>query len=214
MRSMLRRSRIVLALTVAVATFAGIGGASAEQFSNGEKAQQSSGNDEQAQQSRKAKTKRGGKPKRGKRGRRGRRGARGLPGPVGPPGPPGPSGIAIPLLFKAQNPTSSTRIFDGSGLLINAACNPKTLLEGVSGVTGSVLRATDVVSGSIVKSNNTKVNDKFTLTPGGAENNYVLTYLSGDGRSIITSNYGIANGGLALVDVACAAFGTIHLATG
>jgi len=122
--------------------------------------------------------------------------------------------VGIPLLFKAQNPTFSTKVFEGAGLLINASCNPTTSLIGVSEVAGSVIRATDVVSGSIVKSNSTAVNQQFTLTPGGAENNYVLTYLSGDGHGIVTSDYGIANGGLALVNVACAAFGTVQLASG
>jgi len=132
----------------------------------------------------------------------------------GAPGPAGANGVGIPLIFKAQNPTFSTRVFEGAGLLINASCNPSTSLTGVSEVAGSVIRATDVVSGSIVKTNSSLVNDQFTLTPGGAENNYVLTYLSGDGHGIVTSNYGIANGGMSLVNVACAAFGTIQVASG
>lgn len=151
------------------------------------------------------------KPRRGPRGPRGPQGARGL---NGAPGPPGANGVGIPLIFKAQNPTFSTRVFEGAGLLINASCNPSTSLTGVSEVAGSVIRATDVVSGSIVKTNSSLVNDQFTLTPGGAENNYVLTYLSGDGHGIVTSNYGIANGGMSLVNVACAAFGTIQVASG
>lgn len=151
------------------------------------------------------------KPKRGPRGPRGPRGAAGL---NGAPGPAGANGVGIPLIFKAQNPTFSTKVFEGAGLLINASCNPSTSLTGVSEVAGSVIRATDVVSGSIVTTNSSLVNSQFTLTPGGAENNYVLTYLSGDGHGIVTSNYGIANGGMSLVNVACAAFGTIQLASG
>jgi hypothetical protein len=152
--------------------------------------------------------------KRGKRGKRGRRGPRGFSGPAGPAGPPGPAGVAAPLIFKAQSPTSNTRIFQKSGLLINASCNPTTELTGVSEVNGSIIRATDVVSGAITKSNSLVVNQKFTLTPGGAENNYVLTYLAGNGSSIITADYGLANGGMSLVNVACAVFGTISTASG
>jgi hypothetical protein len=157
------------------------------------------------------------KKDRGPRGRRGPRGIRGKAGPAGPggpAGPPGPSGVAAPLIFKAQSPTSNTAIFQGAGLLINASCNPATELTGVSEVAGSIIRATDVVSGSIAASNSSVVNQKFTLTPGGAENNYVLTYLAGNGSSIVTANYGLANGGMSLVNVACAVFGTISTATG
>lgn len=160
-------------------------------------------------------------PPRGKRGKRGRRGAtgpKGATGPAGPQGPPGLSGVAAPLIFKAQNPTANTRIFESSGLLINASCNstpgPATELTGVSEVAGSIVRATDVVSGAIFKTNSTLVNQKFSLTPGGADNNYVLTYLAGNGSSIITANYGLANGGMSLVNVECAVFGTISTATG
>ena len=129
-------------------------------------------------------------------------------------GPQGQAGVAAPLIFKAQNPTFNTKIFEGGGLLINASCNPLTSLTGVSEVAGSLIRATDVVSGSIVKSNSTFVNDQFNLTPGGAENNYVLTYLGGNGSSIVTANYGLANGGMSLVNVSCAVFGTIQTASG
>lgn len=153
---------------------------------------------------------------RGKRGPRGPRGPGGPPGLPGPAGAPGANGAGIPLIFKAQSPTSNTRIFEGAGLLINASCNsgPATSLTGVSEVNGSVLRATDVVSGAIVKVNSTTINQQFTLTPGGAENNYVLTYLSGNGSNIITADYGIANGGMSLVNVSCAVFGTIQAASG
>lgn len=151
---------------------------------------------------------------RGKRGKRGKRGPRGRIGPAGPQGPPGPAGVAIPLIFKAQSPTFNTKIYQGAGLLINASCNPTTSLTGISEVNGSIVRATDVVSGSIYTDNSTEVNDKIVLTPGGAENNYVLTYLSGNGSSIITANYGLANGGMSLVNVACAVFGTVNTAAG
>lgn len=194
-----RRFGLVLALVVASVTILGAGYAVAGESPAGE----SSG----GAASKSSSQRRSGAHHH----RRGRRGPRGR---TGPQGPAGQNGVAIPLIFKAQNPTFSTKVFEGSGLLINASCNPATSLTGVSEVAGSVIRATDVVSGAIVKTNSTNVNDQFTLTPGGAENNYVLTYLSGDGHGIVTSDYGIANGGMSLVNVACAAFGTIQVASG
>ena len=154
---------------------------------------------------------------RGKHGKRGARGLRGAQGSQGPQGPPGANGVGIPLIFRGQIPTQNTKIFESAGLLINASCGPTTAttsLTGVSELAGSILRATDVVSGLISKSNSTLVNQQFSLTPGGAENNYVLTYLAGNGSNIITANYGIANGGLSLVNVSCAVFGTLQLAAG
>jgi hypothetical protein len=85
---------------------------------------------------------------------------------------------------------------------------------GVSELFGSVVRATDVVSGAITRTNSTAINQELPLTPGGAENNYVLTYLSGNGTNIITANYGLANGGMTLVNVSCAVFGTLQVAAG
>lgn len=165
-------------------------------------------------------------PKRELRGRHGARGAQGPSGPAGPAGaqgaqgpagPPGANGISIPLIFRGQIPTQNTPILNLAGLLINASCGPTTAttsLTGVSEISGSILRATDVVSGAITRSNSTLVNDRFGLTPGGAENNYVLTYLAGNGSTILTADYGIANGHMSLVNVSCAVFGTVHLAAG
>lgn len=159
---------------------------------------------------------------RGKHGKRGAGGPAGPAGPMGPAGPPGANGAGIPLIFRGQLPTSNTRILDVSGLLINASCNagappasePVTSLTGVSGVPGSIVRATDVVSGAIFKTNSSFVNQQFVLTPGVAESNYVMTYLAGNGSSIVTANYGIANGGMSLLNVSCAVFGTAHVAIG
>jgi hypothetical protein len=168
-------------------------------------------------------------PKKELHGRRGKQGAQGAsgpqgpagpagqPGPAGPPGPQGASGVTIPLIFRGQIPTQNTPILNLAGLLINASCGPSeaaTSLTGVSEIPGSVLRATDVVSGSIQGSNSTVVNERFSLTPGGLQNNYVLTYLAGNGSTILTANYGIANGGMSLVNVSCAVFGTVQLAAG
>jgi hypothetical protein len=137
-------------------------------------------------------------------------------GPRGPAGSPGANGVSIPLIFRGQIPAQNTPILNIAGLLVNASCGagPATSLTGVSEVAGSILRATDVVSGSIEGSNSTFVNQGFNLTPGGAQNNYVLTYLAGNGSTILTSNYGIANGGMSLVNVSCAVFGTVQVAAG
>jgi hypothetical protein len=159
----------------------------------------------------------------GKRGKSGAAGPQGQQGPVGPagaagpPGPAGVNGISIPLIFRGQIPTQNTPILNLAGLLVNASCGPTeaaTSLTGVSEIAGSILRATDVVSGAISWSNSTFVNERFSLTPGGAQNNYVLTYLAGNGSTIMTADYGIANGGMSLVNVSCAVFGTVHLAAG
>jgi hypothetical protein len=205
MRHLLHQRLVTAALLAALVTMVGYTGVAV--------AGQSSGDAGESRVQAKKKE----KSVRGKRGKRGKRGTRGPAGPAGAPGPqgaPGPAGVSVPLIFKAQSPTPSTPIYESSGLLINASCNPITELTGVSEVSGSIVRATDVVSGSIFKTNSTVVNEKFTLTPGGAENNYVLTYLAGNGSSIITANYGLANGGMSLVNVACAVFGTISTAAG
>ncbi|HEY3970691.1 MAG TPA: hypothetical protein VGL79_04765 [Solirubrobacteraceae bacterium] len=97
---------------------------------------------------------------------------------------------------------------------MNASCSPTTSLTAVSELEGSLIRATDVVSGASTITNNTKLNETFTLTPGGAENNYELTYLGGNGSSIITADYGLANGGMRLINVSCAVFGTVQIAAG
>ena len=155
--------------------------------------------------------------KRGKKGARGATGAPGAAGPAGPAGAPGANGVAIPLIFRGQIPTQNTPILNLAGLLINASCGPTeaaTSLTGVSVIAGSILRATDVVTGAIESSNSTVVNQRFSLTPGGAQNNYVLSYLAGNGSTILTADYGIANGGMTLVNVSCAVFGTVQLAAG
>lgn len=215
MRHLLRGRFLMVALVVALVTAVVSSGIAV--------ASQRSDSAEASRAHRKNHKKRGHRALRGKRGKRGKRGEQGPTGPQGaagpagtpgPVGPPGPAGVAAPLIFRAQSPTFNTPIYEGSGLLINASCNPKTELTGVSEIAGSIVRATDVVSGSITKTNSTSVNQKFTLTPGGAENNYVLTYLSGNGSSIITANYGLANGGISLVNVVCAVFGTVNTATG
>jgi hypothetical protein len=158
----------------------------------------------------------------GATGPQGPTGATGPAGPAGPagkagaPGKPGLAGVAIPLIFRGQIPTQHTPILNLAGLLINASCSESsvTSLTGVSEVAGSIVRATDVVSGSIEASNSTLVNQRFNLTPGELQNNYILTYLAGDGSSIVTANYGIANGGMSLVNVSCAVFGTVQVAAG
>ncbi len=157
--------------------------------------------------------------KRGKAGAGGPSGPTGAQGPAGPAGPPGPAGangVAIPLIFRGQIPTQNTPILNFAGLLVNASCGagPATSLTGVSEISGSILRATDVVSGAIEASNSTFVNQSFSLTPGGAQNNYLLSYLAGNGSTILTANYGIANGGMSLINVSCAVFGTVQVAAG
>lgn len=205
MRHPLRKRIAAVGLTVALlATVAGGGVAVAGP----------SASDQDAASSKKKGPKQGERGKRGKRGKRGPAGAQGPAGAVGPQGAPGPAGVSIPLIFRAQSPMSNTPIFRWAGLLVNASCNPTTELTGVSELNGSVVRATDVVSGAITQDNSTTINQKLSLTPGGAENNYVLTYLAGDGTNIITANYGLANGGLSLVNVACVVFGTVHVAAG
>lgn len=218
MKSLLRRSRLGIALLafIVVVAAAGAISASAEDQGAGRSGEGSSagGRGSHAPIAPADRSHRG-RAKRGKRGKQGQRGPSGPAGPAGPPGAPGPAGISIPLLFKAQSPTPSTPIFAAAGLLINGACSgSNTELTGVSQLNGSIFRATDVVTGAAERDNAMAVNQKILLTPGGAENNYVLTYLAGDGRSIITSNYGIANGGMELFNVACAAFGTIQVAVG
>jgi hypothetical protein len=161
-------------------------------------------------------------PKKELHGRRGDSGPTGPTGAQGPAGPAGPAGFngsnaaSIPLIFRGQIPTQNTPILNAAGLLVNASCGagPATSLTGVSEIQGSILRATDVVSGAIEASNSTFVNQGFSLTPGGAQNNYVLTYLAGNGSTILTADYGIANGGMSLVNVSCAVFGTVLLTGG
>ena len=154
--------------------------------------------------------------KRGNAGATGATGAQGPAGPAGAPGIPGANGVAIPLIFRGQIPTQNTPILNLAGLLVNASCGagPATSLTGISEVSGSILRATDVVTGALEGSNSTSINQGFSLTPGGAQNNYLLTYLAGNGSSIITANYGIANGGMSLINVSCAVFGTVQVAAG
>lgn len=152
----------------------------------------------------------------GKKGAPGAQGAQGAAGPAGPAGPAGAGGVTIPLIFRGQIPTQNTPILNLAGLLVNASCGagPATSLTGISEIPGSIMRATDVVSGAIEASNSTVANQGFSLTPGGAQNNYVLTYLAGNGSTIMTANYGIANGGMSLINVSCAVFGTVLVTAG
>lgn len=154
--------------------------------------------------------------KRGNAGATGPAGPQGPAGPAGPAGAPGVSGYSIPLIFRGQIPTQNTPILNLAGLLVNASCGsgPATSLTGVSIIPGSILRATDVVSGAIESTNSSFANQGFNLTPGGAQNNYVLTYLAGNGSTIMTANYGIANGGMSLINVQCAVFGSVLLTAG
>jgi hypothetical protein len=165
-------------------------------------------------------------PKKELHGKKGNTGATGPAGPQGPQGPAGPagpqgkqgaSGLAIPLIFRGQIPTEHTAILNQAGLLINASCTKEsiTTLTGVSEYPGSILRGVDVSTGDVLAfSNSTHVNDEFELTPVSQTDNYNLTYLAGNGSTIMTANYGIADGGMSLVNVSCAVFGTVQIAVG
>ena len=148
-------------------------------------------------------------------GAQGPAGAQGATGPVGPPGAPGANGVGIPLIFRGQPPTPSVGILNIGGLLINASCSSAsvTTLTAYTELPGSILRATGVASGTYVATNDSGPGNHFELAEGG-EDNYVLTYLAGNGSTIVTANYGVADGGLGLVNVACAVFGTAELAAG
>ncbi len=155
----------------------------------------------------------------GRRGPRGFTGPRGTQGPAGPQGsqgpqgPQGPAGTAVPLLYKARTATANVQIFNQAGLAIEGSCaaGPVTTLEGRAFSEHAILRASDVVSGQTVASNNLPLNEKFVLTPGNAESNYTLSYLAGDGSSIVTASYGVANG-TQLPGVDCVVFGTVEVA--
>lgn len=153
--------------------------------------------------------------KRGQPGATGPTGAQGTIGPVGPAGAPGANGVGIPLIFRGQPPTPSVGIMKLGGLLINASCSSGsvTTLTAYTEIPGSILRDTGVASNIYVATNDSGPGNHFELAEGG-EDNYVLTYLAGNGSTIVTANYGVANGGLGLVNVACAVFGTMELAAG
>lgn len=151
--------------------------------------------------------------RRGPRGFTGPRGPQGPAGPQGGQGPQGPAGAAIPLLYKARTASANVQIFNQAGLAIEGSCSagPVTTLEGRAFSEHAILRASDVVSGQTIASNNLPLNEKFVLTPGNAESNYTLSYLAGDGSSIVTANYGVANR-TQLPGVDCVVFGTVEVA--
>lgn len=164
-------------------------------------------------QSRKAAKKRGPRGPRGFTGAPGPQGPQGPAGSQGPTGPQGPAGAAIPLLYKAASSTSDVPIFNDAGLEIEGSCSAGslTVLEGRALSEHALVRASDVVSGTSFPSNDLALNQKFALTPGNAESNYTLAYLSGDGSTIITADYGVADG-TQLPGVDCVVFGTIQVA--
>jgi hypothetical protein len=154
--------------------------------------------------------------KRGAPGPAGTQGATGPAGPGGPAGAPGANGVSIPLIFRGQPPTPNTAILNLGGLLINASCSTGsvTTLTGIPQIPGSVIRASDVITNETERSNDTFLNEHLSLNPFEGEDNYLLTYLAGNGSTIVTANYGVANGGLGLVNVSCAVFGTVQVAAG
>ncbi len=159
------------------------------------------------------------KTKRGPRGKRGKPGKRGPAGPQGPPGPAGPGGTpgavpTAPLVFKAPANTANTILLDRSNLRVEASCLPAaggtTALTGRSLADNAVVRATAVASGGSSVSNDFDANATVDLLPGGATENYSLTYLSAAG-GVVTANYSNVNkvGGSQLGD--CVIFGTFTL---
>jgi hypothetical protein len=151
----------------------------------------------------------------GKRGKAGPSGPAGAPGPAGPAGAPGANGVGIPLIFRGGAPTPSVPILNVGGLSISASCSESsvTTLTGNPVLPGSILRVTGISSNTYIASNDTPAGGRYPLSAGG-EDNYLLTFLAGNGSTIVTANYGVADGGLGLVNVACAAFGTVELAAG
>jgi hypothetical protein len=160
---------------------------------------------------------------RGPRGPRGFRGFAGLPGPTGPAGPAGPQGpqgppgpsatastVGIPLLFKAPVNTSSTVLFSGRGMQLEASCSATgvTTLLMRSLADHGVIRAVNVVTGGQSTSDQFNTNNTLSATPGTLPANFVLTFLSAAGQNV-TANYATANqaGGNSIAD--CLAFGSI-----
>jgi hypothetical protein len=154
--------------------------------------------------------------KRGKPGASGPTGAQGATGPAGPAGIPGANGSAIPLIFRGSAPTPNETILSVGGLVITATCSTGsvTTLTGVPQIAGSVIRATDAITGETEASNDTFLNEHFSLNPNETQDDYLLTYLAGNGSTIVTANYGVANGGLGLLNVSCAVFGSVQLTAG
>ncbi len=157
---------------------------------------------------------RGPRGPRGFPGPQGPQGPQGPGGPQGPQGPQGPAGVAIPLLYKAATASANQEIFNRAGLKIEGSCaaGPTTTLEGRALSEHAIFRASDVVSGTTEASNDLLLNQKFSLTPGNAQSDYVLFYyLAGDGSSIVTATYAVANG-TQLPGVDCVLFGTVQVA--
>lgn len=154
-----------------------------------------------------------GSNKRGPRGFTGQPGPQGPQGPGGPPGPGGPAGSAIPLLYKAATASANVQIFNEAGLAIEGSCaaGPVTTLEGRAYSEHAIIRASDLLSGATYANNDLPLNEKIALTPGSAESNYTLAYLAGDGSSIVTADYGVADK-TQLPGVDCVVFGTIQVA--
>src|SRR5262249_3246679 len=151
-----------------------------------------------------------------KRGPKGPKGAQGPAGPQGPPGPAGATGQGIPLLYEAPANSAVQVLFNQRGLQIDASGSRAqgTPLTRRPQRAHGVIRAVDVVSGTIVANDNFASNTTVSLTPGGAANNYTLTFLSAAG-GIVTALYGVANngggGGSTNTIADCLAFGSISV---
>ena len=169
----------------------------------------------------------------GPAGATGSAGRDGGPGPAGPPGPvgaPGAAGAGIPLLYESSAPTLTlTEIFNRNGLQIQAACggntsNNQVMLTGRSTAAAGVVRVVNLIAGTGTYANSTSANGSFNMAPGAFSNfgADAFMFLSGDGQTIITGEYGIADGDaasppdpgtLTLPGVDCAVYGTISIAT-
>jgi hypothetical protein len=159
---------------------------------------------------------RGPRGPRGFRGARGFTGAKGVAGATGatgsqgPQGNPGQDATGIPLLFEAPVNTSSTVIFSGRGMRIEASCSATgvTTLLVRSLSDHGVIRAVNVVTGGQSTTDQFNTNNTINATPGALPANFVLTYLSATGQNV-TANYATANqpGGNSIAD--CLAFGSI-----
>ena len=181
---------------------------------------------------------RGPRGKQGPPGPAGANGANGAPGAQGPAGPAGAagtpgaagaSGVTIPLLYESSAPNQTqTEIFNQHGLEMQASCNGSTnsntvVLTGRATSNGALVRVTDVVSGSNTNSNSLTSNLSFNMAPGLTTNfgTDVFDFLAGDGQTILTGEYGLADGdgsgvgpnGITLPGVDCAVFGTIFVAS-
>jgi hypothetical protein len=204
-RFLTHRLALIAVLGVAAVAVAGIGIAFA-----------STGAEAQSSKAKGTKGKRGPKGAQGARGAQGPQGTSGAAGPAGPAGPAGATGQGIPLLYEAPANSAVQVLFNQRGLQIEASCSGTkvTTLTGRSKADHGVIRASDVVSGSISKSDDFASNTTINLTPGGVANNYVLTFLSAGGP-VVTGIYGTANGGgggagtNTIAD--CLAFGSLSL---